>query len=39
MIANPEMDLTSAAVTGLNARIQQFAFEREHLDTTTGAQR
>jgi len=39
MIANPEMDLTSAAVTQLNSRIQQFAFEREHLDTTTAAQR
>lgn len=34
MIANPDMDLTTAAVAGLNARIQQFAFEREHLDTT-----
>jgi outer membrane protein len=39
MIANPEMDITSQAVAGLNARIQQFAFEREHLDTTTAAQR
>jgi outer membrane protein len=34
MIANPEMDLTTQAVAGLNARIQQFAFDREHLDTT-----
>jgi outer membrane protein len=33
MIANPEMDLTAQAVAGLNSRIQQFAFEREHLDT------
>jgi outer membrane protein len=33
MIANPEMDLTTQAVTGLNGRIQQFAFDREHLDT------
>lgn len=39
MISNPDMDLTSAAVAGLNARIQQFAFEREHLETTAGAQR
>ncbi len=39
MIANPEMDITSQAVAGLNARIQQFAFEREHLDTTTASQR
>lgn len=37
MIANPDMDLTTAAVAGLNARIQQFAFEREHLDTTAAA--
>lgn len=37
MIANPEMDLTSAAVVGLNARIQQFAFDREHLDTQPAA--
>ena len=33
MIANPEMDLTTQAVASLNARIQQFAFDREHLDT------
>jgi len=39
MIANPDMDLTTAAVTGLNARIQQFAFDREHLDTAQPAQR
>jgi outer membrane protein len=39
MIANPEMDLTSQAVAGLNARIQQFAFDREHLDTQTAAAR
>jgi outer membrane protein len=37
MIANPEMDLTTAAVAGLNAKIQQFAFEREHLDTTAAS--
>jgi outer membrane protein len=39
MISNPEMDLTSAAVTGLNGRIQQFAFDREHLDTAQPASR
>lgn len=32
VIANPAMDITSAVVTGLNAKITQFAFEREHLD-------
>ena len=33
LMANPDMDLTAQAVTALNARIQQFAFDREHLDT------
>lgn len=33
LIANPDMDLTAQAVTGLNAKIQQFPFDREHLDT------
>ena len=33
LIANPEMDITAAAITGLNAKIQQFPFDREHLDT------
>jgi outer membrane protein len=33
ILFNPDMDLTPAAVTALNARIQQFSFEREHLDT------
>ncbi|MEP6966547.1 MAG: OmpH family outer membrane protein [Pseudomonadota bacterium] len=32
MIANPQMDLTPQAVAALNAKIQQFAFDREHLD-------
>jgi outer membrane protein len=35
LIGSPEMDITSAAVAGLNARIQQFTFDREHL--TQGA--
>ena len=33
LIANPEMDVTAGAVTGLNAKLTQFSFEREHLDT------
>jgi outer membrane protein len=33
MLANPDMDLTPAAVTALNGKIQQFPFDREHLDT------
>jgi outer membrane protein len=33
MLGNPEMDLTTAAVTALNGKIQQFPFDREHLDT------
>ena len=37
MIANPQMDLTSEAVAGLNGRIQQFAFEREHLEAAPPA--
>jgi Skp family chaperone for outer membrane proteins len=39
MISNTDMDITSAAVAGLNARIQQFAFDREHLDTAQPASR
>jgi Skp family chaperone for outer membrane proteins len=31
MLGNPQMDLTSAVVTGLNGRIQTFAFERERI--------
>src|SRR5450432_4697309 len=31
--ANRDMDMTAQAITGLNGRIQQFAFDREHLDT------
>ncbi len=33
LIANPSMDITQAAVEALNAKITQFPFEREHLDT------
>ncbi len=35
MMANPDMDLTGAAVTALNAKLTQFTFDREHLDTAT----
>jgi outer membrane protein len=33
LLGNPDMDLSQQAVTQLNAKIQQFAFDREHLDT------
>lgn len=33
MVGNPSMDITPAAVAALNAKITQFAFDREHLDT------
>lgn len=32
VIANPAMDITPTVVTGLNAKITQFAFDRERLD-------
>jgi len=32
MLANPAMDITEAAVVKLNAKITQFAFERERLE-------
>lgn len=39
VIANPAMDITPAVITGLNAKIVQFAFDRERLDQATpGAQ-
>lgn len=37
MVVNPEMDLTNQAVTMLNAKITQFPFDREHLDTPAAA--
>jgi outer membrane protein len=37
MMANPDFDLTGAAVTALNGKIQQFAFDREHLDNAPAA--
>ncbi len=39
MIASPDMDITSQAIAGLNGRIQQFAFDREHLDTAASPAR
>jgi outer membrane protein len=33
LLANPDMDITTSAITALNAKIQQFPFDREHLDT------
>jgi outer membrane protein len=33
MQGNPAMDLTPEAVTALNAKITDFPFDREHLDT------
>jgi outer membrane protein len=32
VIANPQMDITPAVVTALNAKIQTFTFDRERLD-------
>ena len=37
VIANPAMDITPAVVTGLNAKITQFTFDRERLDQPTPA--
>ncbi len=39
MIANPDMDITQQAIVALNARIQQFPFDREHLDTAVAPAR
>jgi Skp family chaperone for outer membrane proteins len=36
-IANPAMDLSHAAIAGLDARIQTLTFDREHLDAAGGA--
>jgi outer membrane protein len=37
MLANPDMDLTPGAITALNGKLQQFPFDREHLDTGAAA--
>jgi outer membrane protein len=36
VVAAPAMDISPMVVQRLDAKIQQFAFDREHLDTTTG---
>jgi len=37
VLANPAMDITPAVITGLNAKITQFAFDRERLDQAPAA--
>lgn len=37
LIANPQMDLTDSVVSGLNAKIKTFAFNRERLDAPAAA--
>jgi outer membrane protein len=37
VIANPAMDITPQVVTALNAKITQFAFDRERLDQGVGS--
>jgi outer membrane protein len=37
VLANPAMDITTSVVTGLNAKITQFAFDRERLDQAAPA--
>jgi outer membrane protein len=37
VLANPSMDITPAVVTALNAKITQFAFDRERLDQPQAA--
>lgn len=37
LLGNPSMDLSPAITTGLNAKITQFAFDRERLDQPAGA--
>jgi outer membrane protein len=32
----PAMDITSAVIAGLNAKVQTFSFDREHIDPNTG---
>lgn len=37
VLASPSMDITPQVVTALNAKITQFAFDREHLDAGAAA--
>jgi outer membrane protein len=36
LVGSPSMDISTAVVQRLDAKIQQFAFDREHLDTQAG---
>ncbi|MDR3512162.1 MAG: OmpH family outer membrane protein [Caulobacteraceae bacterium] len=36
VVASPAMDISPTVVQRLDGKIQQFAFDREHLDTTAG---
>lgn len=38
VLGNPAMDITAAVTAGLNAKIQQFAFDRERLDQAAPGQ-
>ena len=37
VLANPAMDITPSVITGLNAKITQFSFDRERLDQAATA--
>jgi len=37
LVGNPQMDITETVVSGLNAKIKTFAFNRERLDTPAAA--
>lgn len=37
ILANPAMDITPSVISGLNAKITQFAFDRERLDQAAAA--
>jgi Skp family chaperone for outer membrane proteins len=39
LLGNPAMDITQPVIDQLNAKITQFAFDREHLDGQAGAPR
>ena len=37
LVAETAMDITPTVIAGLNAKITQFEFEREHLDQAAAA--
>ena len=37
IFSNPQMDITDAVIAGLNAKLTQFPFEREHLEQQAAA--